>query len=238
MCSSSRGREKEMCKSLQFLTSIEVADSCCCPLALLLFQVLKASFLVLWKCALCVFYCKKTWLVSCRLPLASRVSWGNLWLLCWLSYLGFPKLKSFSSSLFWGMAEGNNNRVFLLQTIPNKQPKGESPFCASRVCRGRGWLRFLFLRALFFSPATGPTHLSLGRATPSRAVSPMGSRVTVATASLRTLRAMARAATVVLMDRPRTVSLSGSPHLFCSLWMLLFLNLNSAEKFPLPVLDP
>lgn len=52
----------------------------------------------------------------------------------------------------------------------------------------------------------GPTPPSLGRAIPSRAVSPMDSRVTVVTAS-QTLQAMARAAMVVLMDRPRTVSL-------------------------------
>ena len=50
----------------------------------------------------------------------------------------------------------------------------------------------------------GPTQLSLGRATPSRAISLMGSRVMVATASLQTLWAMARAATIVRTDRPRT----------------------------------
>ena len=72
-------------------------------------------------------------------------------------------------------------RTWPQTTIPNKQPK-----------------------------ATGPTHLSLGRATPSRAVSPTGSRVTVATASLQTLRAMARAAMVVLMDRPRTQAMARS----------------------------
>lgn len=65
-------------------------------------------------------------------------------------------------------------RTWPQTTIPNKQPK-----------------------------AMGPTQLSLGKATHSRAVNPTGSRVTVATASLQTLRAMARAATVVLTDRPR-----------------------------------
>ena len=50
----------------------------------------------------------------------------------------------------------------------------------------------------------GPTQLSLSRATPSRAISLMGSRVMVATASLQTLWAMARAATIVRTDRPRT----------------------------------
>ena len=175
-------------------------------------------------------------LTDCSLPV---VSCGNLCLLCWFSYLGSPKLKSFSSSLFWGMAEGNIIVFLFCRLYPTSNPKVSVPSGLPEYVEGRReWLRFLFLRALFFSPATGPTHLSLGRATPSRAVSPTGSRVTVATASLRTLRAMARAATVVLMDRPRTVSLSGSPHLFCFLWMLLFLNLNSAERFPLPVLDP
>lgn len=51
----------------------------------------------------------------------------------------------------------------------------------------------------------GPTPPSLGRAIPSRAINPMDSRVTVVTASQRTLQAMARAAMVLLMDRPRTV---------------------------------
>lgn len=52
----------------------------------------------------------------------------------------------------------------------------------------------------------GRTPPSLGRAIPSRAINPMDSRVTVVMAS-QTLLAMARAAMVVLMDRPRTVSL-------------------------------
>lgn len=49
----------------------------------------------------------------------------------------------------------------------------------------------------------GRTPPSLGRAIPSRAISPMDSRVTVVMAS-QTLQAMARAAMVLLMDRPRT----------------------------------
>lgn len=50
----------------------------------------------------------------------------------------------------------------------------------------------------------GPTPPSLGRAIPSRAISPMDSRVTVVTVSQQTLQATARAAMVLLMDRPRT----------------------------------
>lgn len=50
----------------------------------------------------------------------------------------------------------------------------------------------------------GPIPPSLDRATPSRAVSPTDSRVTVVTASQQILQAMARAAIVLLMDRPRT----------------------------------
>lgn len=53
----------------------------------------------------------------------------------------------------------------------------------------------------------GPTPPSLGRATPSRAVSPMDSRVTVVMAS-QTLQAMARAATVLLTDRHRTQAMA------------------------------
>lgn len=55
--------------------------------------------------------------------------------------------------------------------------------------------------------ATGPTRPSLGRAIRSRAVSPTDSRATAVTAS-QTLQATARAATALLTDRPRTVSLS------------------------------
>lgn len=65
---------------------------------------------------------------------------------------------------------------------------------------------FVLIAVFFFSPAMGPTPPSLGRVIPSRAVSPMDSRVMVATASQGTLQAMARAP-IVLTDRPRTVSL-------------------------------
>lgn len=54
----------------------------------------------------------------------------------------------------------------------------------------------------------GPTPPSLGRAIPSRAASPMDSRATVATASLGTPQAMARA--MVLTDRPRTQAMAPS----------------------------
>ncbi|KAJ8794912.1 hypothetical protein J1605_018766 [Eschrichtius robustus] len=47
----------------------------------------------------------------------------------------------------------------------------------------------------------GPTPPGLGRAIPSRATSPVVSRVTVVTARQQTLQAMARAAMVGLMDR-------------------------------------
>lgn len=53
----------------------------------------------------------------------------------------------------------------------------------------------------------GLTPPSLDRAIPSRAISPMDSRVTVVTASHRTPQAMARAA-MVLMDRPRTQAMA------------------------------
>lgn len=49
----------------------------------------------------------------------------------------------------------------------------------------------------------GPTLPSLGRATPSRATSPVDSRVTVVMASQQTLQAMARAAMVLLTDKLR-----------------------------------
>ncbi|XP_059548155.1 RNA-binding protein FUS isoform X4 [Myotis daubentonii] len=55
----------------------------------------------------------------------------------------------------------------------------------------------------------GPTPPSLGKAIPSRAASPMDSRVTVATASLGTPQAMARAP-MVLTDRPRTQAMAPS----------------------------
>lgn len=54
----------------------------------------------------------------------------------------------------------------------------------------------------------GPTPPSLGRAIPSRAISPMDSRVTVVTVSQQTLQATARAAMVLLMDRPRTQAMA------------------------------
>lgn len=54
----------------------------------------------------------------------------------------------------------------------------------------------------------GPTPPSLDRATPSRAISPMDSRVTVVMASQQTLRAMARAAIVLLTDRLRTQAMA------------------------------
>jgi hypothetical protein len=54
----------------------------------------------------------------------------------------------------------------------------------------------------------GPTPLSLDKATPSRAVSLMDSRVTVVMASQQILQGMARAAMDLLMDRLRTVSSS------------------------------
>lgn len=53
----------------------------------------------------------------------------------------------------------------------------------------------------------GPTPPSLGRVIPSRAVSPMDSKVMVATASQGILQAMARAP-MVLMDRPRTQAMA------------------------------
>lgn len=52
--------------------------------------------------------------------------------------------------------------------------------------------------------AMGPTLPGQGRAIPSRATSPVVSRVTVVMASQQTLQAMARAAMVGLMDRLRT----------------------------------
>lgn len=54
----------------------------------------------------------------------------------------------------------------------------------------------------------GPTQPSLGRATPSRAISLMDSRVTVVMASHQILQAMARAATVLLTDRLRTQAMA------------------------------
>lgn len=54
----------------------------------------------------------------------------------------------------------------------------------------------------------GPTPPSLGRAIPSRAINPMDSRVTAVTVSQQTLQAMARAAMVLLMDRPRTQAMA------------------------------
>lgn len=45
---------------------------------------------------------------------------------------------------------------------------------------------------------------------------PWAAELRVATGQSADTWAMARAATVVLTDRPRIVSLSGSPHLFCS----------------------
>lgn len=50
----------------------------------------------------------------------------------------------------------------------------------------------------------GPILPSLGRATPNRAISPMASRVTVVMANQLTLQDTARAAMVLLMDRPKT----------------------------------
>lgn len=55
----------------------------------------------------------------------------------------------------------------------------------------------------------GPIPPSLGRVIPSRATSPMDSRVTAVTASLGTLQAMARAP-MVLTDRPRTQAMAPS----------------------------
>ena len=53
----------------------------------------------------------------------------------------------------------------------------------------------------------GPTPPSLGRFILSRAISPMDSRVMVATASQGTLQAVARAP-IVLMDRPGTQAMA------------------------------
>lgn len=50
----------------------------------------------------------------------------------------------------------------------------------------------------------GPILPSLGRAIPNRAISPMASRVTVVMANQLTLQDTARAAMVLLMDRPKT----------------------------------
>lgn len=71
----------------------------------------------------------------------------------------------------------------LLQTIPNKQLK-----------------------------AMGPILPSLGRAIPNRAISPMASRVTVVMANQLTLQDTARAAMVLLMDRPKTQAMELSQH--------------------------
>lgn len=54
----------------------------------------------------------------------------------------------------------------------------------------------------------GPIPLSLARATPNRATNPTASRVTVAMASQLTLQDMARAAMVLLTDKPRTQAMA------------------------------
>lgn len=58
----------------------------------------------------------------------------------------------------------------------------------------------------------GLTPPSLGRGIRSRAISPTDSRVMVGTASRQILQAMARAATVLLMGRPRTQVMALSLH--------------------------
>lgn len=58
----------------------------------------------------------------------------------------------------------------------------------------------------------GPILPSLGRAIPNRAISPMASRVTVVMANQLTLQDMARAAMVLLMDRPKTQAMELSQH--------------------------
>lgn len=71
-----------------------------------------------------------------------------------------------------------------------------------RCARARTWLQTTIPNKQL--KATGPILPSLGRATPNRAVSPMANRVTVVMASQLTLQDTARAAMVLLMDRPKT----------------------------------
>lgn len=70
----------------------------------------------------------------------------------------------------------------------------------------------LKITGLFFLPAMGPILPSLGRAIPNRAISPMASRVTVVMANQLTLQDTARAAMVLLMDRPKTQAMELSQH--------------------------